>query len=481
MIGYIEYLDRLGFGLNREAQIDIILQSLNNTYAQFIMTFTMTEQDKTPTELLAFLRTQEANMQKVHDNAPIMMVGKEGAKGKGKWKGKKKIGSKNLGPSKPAFKKASKPKGGVVVVADKPDKGNCHWCKEEGHWKRNCPAYLESLKKMKSVQIQDSCIFVIEVNLSTSTSWVLDTGCGSHICINVQELQRSRSLAKGEIDLRVGNGAKVAALAVGTYYLSLPSGLVLELNDCLYVPAICRNIISVSCLDKKGFSFNIKDNSCSFALNDLTYGVARLFNGLYVLDLDNSPICNINKHLKTNDSNQTYLWHCRLGHINENRISKLHQDGFLDKFDFESYDECEACLLGKMTKAPFSKTGERASAQLELIHSDVCGPMRTMARGGFYYFITFTDDFSRYGYVYLLKHKSDSFEKFKEFKAEVEKQRGGSIKTLRSDRGGEYLSLEFKNYLKECGIVSQLTPPEHHSGMEFLKGGIVPCWTWYDR
>lgn len=136
-------------------------------------------------------------------------------------------------------------------------------------------------------------------------------------------------------------------------------------------------------------------------------------------------------------------------------------DGYLDKFDFESYSECESCLLGKMTKAPFTGKGQRATERLELIHSDVCGPMRVMARGGYYYFITFTDDISRYGYVYLMKNKSDSFEKFKEYKAEVEKQIGGgaSIKILRSDRGGEYLSTEFKEYLKECGIVSQLTPP----------------------
>ena len=86
----------------------------------------------------------------------------------------------------------------------------------------------------------------------------------------------------------------------------------------------------------------------------------------------------------------------------------------MDKFDFESYEECEPCLIGKMTKAPFTGQSERATEWLELIHSDVCGPMRTMARGGFYYFITFTDDFIRYGYVYLLKNKSDSFEKFKE-------------------------------------------------------------------
>ncbi|KAK8685931.1 hypothetical protein V6N13_124962 [Hibiscus sabdariffa] len=112
-----------------------------------------------------------------------------------------------------------------------------------------------------------------------------------------------------------------------------------------------------------------------------------------------------------------------------------------------------------MTKAPFSGKGERASDLLGLIHSDVCGPMNTQARGGFQYFITFTDDFSRYGYIYLMRHKSEALERFKEFKNEVQNQHGESIKALRSDRGGEYLSQDFDELLKECGIVSQLTPP----------------------
>ncbi|KAK8656739.1 hypothetical protein V6N13_098677 [Hibiscus sabdariffa] len=112
-----------------------------------------------------------------------------------------------------------------------------------------------------------------------------------------------------------------------------------------------------------------------------------------------------------------------------------------------------------MTKAPFNGKGERASDLLGLIHSDVCGPMNTQARGGFHYFITFTDDFSRYGYIYLMRHKSEALEKFKEFRNEVHNQHGKSIKALRSDRGGEYLSHEFDELLKECGIVSQLTPP----------------------
>jgi transposase InsO family protein len=113
-----------------------------------------------------------------------------------------------------------------------------------------------------------------------------------------------------------------------------------------------------------------------------------------------------------------------------------------------------------MTKVPFSKKGERTSDLLTLIHIDVCGPMSTCTRNGDRYFITFTDDYSRYGYVYLMRHKSESFEKFKEFKTEVENQLNKSIKVLRSDRGGEYLSYEFIMYLKKYGIVSQLTPPE---------------------
>ena len=96
-----------------------------------------------------------------------------------------------------------------------------------------------------------------------------------------------------------------------------------------------------------------------------------------------------------------------------------------------------------MTKSSFAHKGERAKELLGLIHTDVCGPFSTSARGGYLYFITFTDDFSRYGFVYLMRHKSESFKKFKELKNEVQNQLGKNIKILRSDRGGEYLSQEF--------------------------------------
>ena len=137
-------------------------------------------------------------------------------------------------------------------------------------------------------------------------------------------------------------------------------------------------------------------------------------------------------------------------------MKKLHKDGFLESLSYGSFDACELCLLGKMTKTPFSGTMERATDLLEMIHSDVCDPMSVKARGKYRYFLTFTDDLSRYGYIYLMKHKSETFEKFKEFQSEAENHRDKKIRFPRSDRGDKYLSYEFGLQLKQCGIVSQI-------------------------
>ena len=83
-----------------------------------------------------------------------------------------------------------------------------------------------------------------------------------------------------------------------------------------------------------------------------------------------------------------------------------------------------------MTKQPFNAKGRRAQDLLEVIHSDVCGPISIQARGGYEYFITFTDDYSRFGYKYLTKRKSEAFEKFKEFRSEVQNQLGKRIKAI---------------------------------------------------
>nr|GEX91903.1 hypothetical protein [Tanacetum cinerariifolium] len=140
-----------------------------------------------------------------------------------------------------------------------------------------------------------------------------------------------------------------------------------------------------------------------------------------------------NKRAKIN-LDSSLLWHCRLGHISKKRIEKLQHNGLLNSIDIESLGKCVSCMSGKMARKSYSHQVERAKDLLGLIHTDVCGQFKIMSRQGASYFVTFTDDFSRYGYVYLLKHKHEVFETFKVFQKEVENQLEKTIKSLRSDR-----------------------------------------------
>ena len=136
-------------------------------------------------------------------------------------------------------------------------------------------------------------------------------------------------------------------------------------------------------------------------MSNIFYGHAPLMSDLFLLNLDSSDthIHSVEtKRYKFNNDSATYLWHCRLGHIGVKRMKKLHTDGILESLDYESLGTCEPCLMGKMTKTLFFRTMERATDLLEIIHTDVCGPMNVEARGGYLHFLTFIDDLRRYGY-----------------------------------------------------------------------------------
>ncbi|KAJ9566249.1 hypothetical protein OSB04_002215 [Centaurea solstitialis] len=323
--------------------------------------------------------------------------------------------------------------------------------------------FCEHLMKIDQIEIglpDAPGIFMIDCLITSYESWVIDTGSGNHICNHLQGFTRRETLRKDRSNLRVGEGTPLIAEAVGSYSLSLPSGLVLELDNCYYIPNMIKNVLSFDLLVDQGFQYKYDYKMISVFKNNIFYFKATPVNGLYTVNLqdNSSEIYHISKRSKYIED-QTYLWHCRLGHINKKRVELLLKGGFLGNFDYKPFDNCESCLSGKMTKQPFNNENERATDLLKIIHTDVCGPFSHVARGGYRYFITFTDNFSRYGYVYLMRHKSESFDRFKEFQNEVQNQLDKRIKFLRSDRGGEYLSDEFDNYLMECGIVSQLTPP----------------------
>ncbi|GJR38458.1 retrotransposon protein, putative, ty1-copia subclass [Tanacetum coccineum] len=200
------------------------------------------------------------------------------------------------------------------------------------------------------------------------------------------------------------------------------------------------------------------------------YAIPR--DGIFEIDLSNSCTNESSMYVVNNkraklDLDYALLWHCRLEHISKKRIEKLQHDGLLNSTDLWAFEKCIPCMSGKMARKPYTHQVEKAKDLLGLIHTDVCSPFKIMSRQGANYFVTFTDDFSRYGYVYLLKHKHEVFETFKVFQKEVENQLGKTIKLLRSDRGGEYMSQEFLDHLTDHGIIAHRTPPytPQHNGV----------------
>ena len=233
-----------------ELKMDRVMQSLPPNYNGFMLNYNMQGMKKSIPDLFAMLKIVEVDIKKEHQ---VLMVNKTTSfKKKGK-----KGSSKKRGKSVATL--AKKPKSGP-----KPDT-ECFYCKGTGHWKRNCPKYLAD-KKAGNVKKGICDIHVIDAYLTSarSSTWVFDTGSVANICNSKQELRNSRRLAKDKVTMRIGNGSKVDVIAVGTLPLRLPSGLVLNLNNCYFVPALSMNIISGSCLCNNGYSFKSENNGCLF-------------------------------------------------------------------------------------------------------------------------------------------------------------------------------------------------------------------------
>ncbi|GJT69271.1 retrotransposon protein, putative, ty1-copia subclass [Tanacetum coccineum] len=277
-------------------------------------------------------------------------------------------------------------------------------------------------------------IFTIELFTFPGKSWVYDMGCRTHICNTTQGFRRSRKLKPRALSLHMGNGQRATVEAIGSYDLCFPSGLVLVLHNCHYAPSITRGVISVSRLYDDGFINRFKnDYSILVFKNNLIYFNAVPRDGIFEIVLSNSNTNDCSMYVVSNKRDKlnldsSLLWHYRLRHISKKRIEKLKHDGLFNSIDSKSFEKYVPCLFGKMAQKPYSHQVERAKDLLGLIHTDVCGPLRIVSRQGASYFITFTDEFSRYGYVYLQ---------------------------------------EFLDHLKEYGIIDHRTPPytPQHNGV----------------
>ena len=270
----------------------------------------------------------------------------------------------------------------------------------------------------------------------------------------------------------MGNNIYCDVLDIGTVKIMIPRERNLYLSDVLFAPTMRRNLISIPCLDEKGFEIRFHFGKVSIGKHGriLMWGIK--MDGLYRLN-DISFVNNnnavvgsfayldmsINHSYVYDDSclcmDDPYIWHMRLGHINKIKMKRMISMGLIPNMNIV-FTTCEPCISSQIARLPFPKR-QRSNELLAIVHSDVCVPLNIKTYRGMEYFVTFIDDFSQYGHIYLMHQKSEVFEKFQEYKKKVENQLGRNIKILQSNRGGEYMSDPLSYFLKENGIIHQLT------------------------
>ena len=271
------------------------------------------------------------------------------------------------------------------------------------------------------------------------------------------------------VDVMLGDGKVLHATGSGTVsvHTVLANGKLQEriLHNVLLVPNLSYNLISMSKVTEAGKSISFEETQCNISCADgKVIATAKNVGCLYYLDFQPTSECsNAMVNERTKLSNEM-LWHQRYGHLGVQRLKKLANDKLVEGFNFDAKKDlefCETCTQGKLHRCSFPTRGAtRASEPLGLVHSDLCGKINTKSCGGAEYFLTFTDDKTRYVWVYPLKQKGDVFNQFLEWKAAAEKSSGRKLKTLRTDNGGEFTSTQFENYLKTEGVKHELTVPK---------------------
>jgi hypothetical protein len=256
---------------------------------------------KSLSELFAMLKIVEMEIKKKNN---VLLVNKTMDFKKS---GKSTKGSKGKKPQKDDKRVAGPPRAPKVKPGVK-----CLYYIGDGHWKRNCPKYLEDKKAGKIVAREKGIFYihVIDIYLTSahSKTWVFDTSSVANICNSQQDMRNKRYLERNEVAMRVGNSQRVDVVAEGTLHLRLPSGMILVLNKCYYGPALSMNIVSGFRITRDGYHFESVTNGCSISKDGVFYVHAPDRDGLYILDLITHIYSVDVKRCKHSDDNATYIY-----------------------------------------------------------------------------------------------------------------------------------------------------------------------------
>ena len=454
-------LESMGGNLQDEDVLTVLLASLPESYETLVITLE-SQAEITEQQVIVRLLQEEARRKETHEGSS-----KEGE-------------AFYMQKQFPGVKKNSK--GKKTQQIDK-SKDTCHACGKVGHWANECRNKHSKKNKKYKKNNQEGQANEAEVldafftsNISKkvpTTTWYIDSGTSEHLSPDKTLFYDLEPIHGRRI--RVGNDDIITAQFKGKINLNI--GEKQEIfSNVLYAPGIAKNLLAVSRLTAAGFRLNFVDNYCDIMDNNNTLLIRVLkSNNIYPLPQEDTANFIQVKYASLG------IWHKKLGHLGYQNVKLLKNKDLAEDINFNDEEEifCEACLQGKQHKLPFPlSTSPNSTELLQLVHSDICGPMNIPSIGGGRYFILFIDDKSRYTWIYILQKKSEALEVFKIFKSLAENLSGRKIKIFRTDNGTEYLSKAFQNFLKEHGIQHQTTipyTPQQNGVAERANRTIVEC------
>ncbi|KAJ9542022.1 hypothetical protein OSB04_028528 [Centaurea solstitialis] len=230
------------------------------------------------------------------------------------------------------------------------------------------------------------------------------------------------------------------------------------LKDVYYIPLLRSNVISLGQTTLLGCDIRLHGDFLTMKdiYGRLLIKVPQIENRLYKIQLKvGKPHC-----LQAEIDDESWLWHARLGHINFGAVNMMHKLANGVPVLKHKDQVCEVCVIGKQHKHTFpKKTDYKSTNILEVLHGDICGPIDPPTPAGNIYILVLVDDFSRYMWSFLLKHKNDAADVIKRFKKSIENRTGKEIKTFHTDKGGEFTSNDFNRLWNEEGVAKMLTAP----------------------
>lgn len=410
---------------------------------------------------------------------------------------------------------ASKSSDSAAMQADF-SKAICHRCKKPGHIRANCrvklgkkngsnnkkgadancaeeyddPEFLLCEEQSKRGESTVNCGYVASCLSAKSVDgferieFVLDSGATHHIVNNKMFFNNLRKIEPIVISTAKSGTSLMAKqqgdISIKTFFKDDCSTKTIQ--NVLFVENLKCNLMSIRQLTGKGYEITFNGDVAFVSRNGKRMFAAHRDGQLYraTFYVERSVFAGIADAEGLSKASQN-LWHFRLGHLNANDMKKMLNRGMvtgLDKLKVNIDAKlCEPCVIGKQTRLPYPTRKEiRSKRILELVHSDVSGPMSQPAHDGSRYFVSFTDDFSRASMVYCIKRKSEVFDKFQQYVAMAEAQHGRRIAQLQLDNGGEYCSTEFKCFCNDKGIQLKYTVaynPEMNAVSERFNRTVV--------